>query len=84
MSLKKCQILFDTFAIYICPILKGENVKLYLESFMMDQLDEALDLIKSKVNLTPGGTYQTTGFGVYVKKDLIEAKLGVKYVRLMI
>ena len=52
-----------------------------MESFMLDQLDEALDLIKKEVTLIPGGTYQTIGFQAAFKKELIEEKLNIKYVK---
>ena len=74
--------------LYTLPIsyvlfYKGDHVTLCMESFMLDQLDEALDLIKKEVTLIPGGTYQISGMGGIWKKDLIEEKLNIKYVKNM-
>ena len=50
---------------------------------MLDQLDEALDLIKKEVTLKAGGTYQMSGVCLTLKKDLIEEDLNIKYVQKM-
>ena len=64
----------------LCSILKGDNVTLCMESFTLDQLDEALDLIKNEVTLIPGGSYQAVGVHTVTNKELIEEKLNIKYV----
>ena len=51
-----------------------------MESFLLDQLDEALDLIKKEVTLTQGGTYQMSGVGITLKKNQVEEELDIKYV----
>ena len=51
-----------------------------MESFLLDQLDEALDLIKKEVTLTQGGTYQMSGVGITLKKNQVEEALDIKYV----
>ena len=55
-----------------------------MESFMLDQLDEALDLIKNEVTLIPGGTYQAVGVHSALQKELIEEKLNIKYVQILV
>ena len=52
-----------------------------MESFMLDQLDEALNLIKNEVTLIPGGTYQAVGVQAALQKKLIEEKLNIECVK---
>ena len=52
-----------------------------MESFMLGQLDEALNLIKNEVTLIPGGTYQAVGFQAALRKKLIEEKLNIECVK---
>ena len=52
-----------------------------MESFMLDQLDEALNLIKNEVTLIPGGTYQAIGVQAALQKKLIEEKLNIECVK---
>ena len=60
------------------PLLQGDSVTICMESFLLDQLDEALDLIKKEVTLISGGTYLVTGVQAAFKTELIEEKLNIK------
>ena len=68
----------------MCYVTQADSVRLYMESFTVDQLDVALEVIKKEVTLVPGRIYEVTGFGGNVKKDLIETKLGIRYVNVLV